>query len=65
MPTVDTDSAVQAFVDAANELRQHDNMEVCYALLRLMKSAPIKVFYALHIPAQVYLEHCRARLPEE
>lgn len=56
--------AVEAFINAANELRRQDDMDVCFALLGEMVSRPISTSYALYVPAETYRTHVKARLPE-
>ena len=60
-----TKELVRAFVEAANVLRQCDDVSVGFALVDMMREMPIKTSYALYAPARSYIEHVKARLPEE
>ena len=65
MDTAVTKAMVRAFVEAANTLRQCDDVDVGFALVDLMREMPIRAHYALYAPARTYTEHVKARLPEE
>ena len=60
-----TKERVRTFVEAANQLRQCDDVDVGFALVDLMREMPIKTYYALHALARTYTKHVKARLPEE
>ena len=60
-----TKGMVRAFVEAANQLRQCDDVDISFALEALMREMPIKTNYALHALAYIYAGHVKARLPEE
>ena len=57
--------AVLDFIGAANNLRVHPHIEIGFALADLMREMPIKVSYALFVPAQIYAGEIKSRLPEE
>ena len=65
MNKIDVEEAVDAFIDAANRLRLCDDVEIGFVLIDHMRSAPIRTYYALHVPANTYADHVKARLPEE
>lgn len=57
--------AVGAFIDAANDLRGQEAVEIGYALLDAMKIEPIRTSYAIYGVMSLYEGHIAARLPEE
>lgn len=59
-----TKEAVLNFIDAANDLRSHEPMEIGFALLDFMREAPIRTSYALYSTAALYEQHIHDRLPE-
>lgn len=63
--TTDPRDIVRDFIEAANQLRGVDDVEVGYALVDFMREMPIKVSYALGVPARIYAKHVKDRLPEE
>lgn len=65
MDTVITKDMVRAFVEAANALRQCDDVDIGFALVDLMQEMPIRTQYALYVLAHIYTDHVKARLPEE
>lgn len=59
-----TKEAVLNFIEAANDLRSHEPMEIGFALVDFMREMPLRASYAIYGVTELYRQHVCDRLPE-
>ena len=60
----DCQEAVREYIEAANALRLYADIEIGFALVDCMREMPIKTYYAVTVPAGIFAQQVKDRLPE-